>query len=203
MADNYVPDRLYDRLFRPWKLPIEDRALCVEDWWRVAYVCAVPHAGSMVDIGSGDGTLAAMVCSRRPDVTHMLCVEPDDRQAALIGERWKGWPIWQVVAHTLEIPDARHDGVLLCEVLEYCTLADGVALLAEAARIVRPGGRLTVTVPDPQGSRAIYPGHITLLNADQWRPLLADAGFAGWSVKYIRGADRQTIWLLMEVQRES
>ena len=45
-------------------------------------------------------------------------------------------------AERLELPDASFDAVLLHQVLE--VVADPVACLAEAARVLRPGGRISV-----------------------------------------------------------
>jgi SAM-dependent methyltransferase len=158
MEDDHIPDRLYDRLFRPWALPASVWPLCKEDWQRVYAVCAHPWAGDVLDVGSGDGTLAALVCSRNPLVGRMTCVEPDGAQRARGLLRWAGWPITWLA----ELPEAvasPFDGLLCCEVLEHVSRATGIDLLTRAVRLCRPGARVCVTTPDSTGSRAVFPGH--------------------------------------------
>ena len=54
-------------------------------------------------------------------------------------------PVGAASAGALPFPDSRFDAVILSEVLEH--LGDEAAALAEIRRVLKPGGRLLITVP--------------------------------------------------------
>jgi SAM-dependent methyltransferase len=175
MADDYVPDKLFARLFQPWTLPEAEWPLCREDWERVNLIASLPWMGTLLDFGAGDGTVAAMVCSRNPRVKGILCVEQDVtlRDRAWFWHR-QFWPIR--VEPTLPT-EGTYDGALCCEVLEHLTSAAGVLLLKDIHAVLKPGGMLCVTVPHKARSRATYPGHITDFTTDRLLEVVRAAGF--------------------------
>lgn len=171
---DYVPDHLFMRLFTPWLLPGNERALCAEDWARVNAITTLPWWGELLDFGSGDGTLAAMVCSRNPAVEKVYCVEKDD---ALIDLSLKIWPFHTQLRHKHRITESDFDGALCCEVLEHLTPEEGHKVLCDIKRVLKPGAMLCVTVPNQAGPRAAYPGHVREFTVAELARTVADAGF--------------------------
>ena len=169
-------DHLYERLFQPWALPEAEWPLAREDWQRVEAVCALPWQGRVLDIGSGDGTLGALVASRNPLVTQLWGVEPDPDQVAQADRLWHGWPAsWGSSWPPDVMP--RFDGALVAEVLEHLTPEDGLSLLRRVKAACRPGALVVVTVPNVGGSRADYPGHLRWFSSVDLDQLLQEAGF--------------------------
>ena len=112
--------------------------------------CAVPPrrralleglAGSVVEIGAGEGSAFGLY----PDtVTHVLAVEPDDYLRLLAEGKVPSAsvPVTVVAGSAEKIPvaDASMDAVVTSLVL--CSVADQATVLAEARRVLRPGGTL-------------------------------------------------------------
>jgi SAM-dependent methyltransferase len=84
----------------------------------------------------------------------------------------------------LPVPDASVDRVIASEVLEH--IPDDVTAFAEIARVLRPGGRVAVTVPRYGPERICWAlsdayhanegGHVRIYRADVVRTRLAAAG---------------------------
>jgi SAM-dependent methyltransferase len=87
----------------------------------------LPHGGAVLDIGSGDGQLAALLMARRPDL-RIRGVDVLVRQHAVI-------PTDSFDGRRLAHADATFDAALLVDVLHHAD--DPLALLREAARIAR------------------------------------------------------------------
>jgi 2-polyprenyl-3-methyl-5-hydroxy-6-metoxy-1,4-benzoquinol methylase len=194
---DYIPDHLYARLFQPWTLPAAEWPLAQEDWTRVRRIVDLPWKGQVLDVGSGDGTLGAMVCSHNPAVTALHAYEPDAAQVARARERWAGWPITAIEALDTQA-DASYDGALCCEVLEHLHEAEGIALLKTIRRLLKPGALFCATVPLNIGPRALYPGHVRQFSWLDFANAIYAGGFVAFPWQYTTiQHDSVSIWLLM------
>ena len=99
--------------------------------------------GDVLDIASGDGVLAELLA---PHAKSYVCVDASERVVSAARERLKPHRNVRVLIgdmHALELPDASFDLALLMQALTYSERP--AAAVAEAARLLRPGGRLVVT----------------------------------------------------------
>lgn len=98
------------------------------------------ETGDVLDVASGDGVLAELLA---PRACSIVCVDASERVVAAAQLRLKAFPNVEVRVgdmHALDLADARFDLVLLMHALTY---SERPALaIAEAARVLRPGGRL-------------------------------------------------------------
>jgi Methylase involved in ubiquinone/menaquinone biosynthesis len=98
--------------------------------------------GDVLDIASGDGVLAELLCRR---ARHVTCL---DRSAAVIEAARRRLAGQHDVAfetgdmHALPFDNDRFDQVFLLHALSYSATPRDA--LGEAARVLRPGGRLTL-----------------------------------------------------------
>ena len=91
--------------------------------------------GLVLDVGSADGPSAGWVRARSG---RRLCVDID------LGGLQSGSGVC-ASAEALPFPDAAFDVAVAFDVVEHC--ADRPLALAELARVLRPGGRLLMSVP--------------------------------------------------------
>ena len=98
-------------------------------------------SGRVVELGAGDGANFALYPET---VTEVIAVEPEPRFRAEAAEVAKNAPVPIRVepgtAEQLPVEDESVDAVLASLVL--CTVPDPAAALAEARRVIRPGGEL-------------------------------------------------------------
>ena len=104
-------------------------------------VDAVPDGRVVLDVGCGGGKMLRTIAKHRPNVVLLGC----DVQAP--GRANAGFEFQQLDPDRthLPYPDDAADVVLLFDVLEH--VREPRALVAEIARIVRPGGRFIAFVP--------------------------------------------------------
>jgi 2-polyprenyl-3-methyl-5-hydroxy-6-metoxy-1,4-benzoquinol methylase len=101
------------------------------------------HLGDVLDAGSGDGTIAALLAPRCRSVT---CLDHSEKIVQAARHRLSEFGNVSCETgdlHALPFPGARFDHVLLLNVLTYTK--DPALVLREAARVLRPGGDLTVS----------------------------------------------------------
>lgn len=121
--------------------------------------------GIVVEVGAGDG---ANFAHYPPEVRRVVAVEPDPylrgRACQAIGDR----PV-EIIdgdAAALDLPDGRADAVVFCLVL--CSVPEVAAALAEARRVLAPGGELRffehVQAPEKGITRRLQRG----LDATVW-----------------------------------
>jgi ubiquinone/menaquinone biosynthesis C-methylase UbiE len=98
-------------------------------------------SGRTLDIGAGTGVNAGLF---PPAVSELVLVEPDPHMLKQLRVKLEGSgegaAAIQARAEGLPFADGSVDTVVFTLVL--CTVPDPVAALAEAARVLRPGGRL-------------------------------------------------------------
>jgi len=108
--------------------------------------------GDVLDIASGDGVLAELLA---PHAKSILCVDASERVVAAARTRLK--PYRNVTVrlgdmHALDTGTRRFDLVLLTHALTYSE--QPAKAIAEAARVLRPGGRLLATTLGRHAHRA-------------------------------------------------
>jgi ArsR family transcriptional regulator len=99
--------------------------------------------GDVLDAGSGDGAIASLLAPRSRSVT---CLDHSPKVLQAARKRLAGLPNVAFAPgdlHQLPFANARFDQVLLLNVLTYAK--DPAQAVAEAARVLRPGGDLVIT----------------------------------------------------------
>jgi SAM-dependent methyltransferase len=141
-----------------------------------ALLAALPErAGRLLDIGTGTGRLLELVA---PRVETALGVDASREMLALararLAERGLAGrcAVRQADMYRLPLPDAAFDTVTLQMVLHYAE--EPAAALAEAARVLKPGGALVVVDLAPHDRAEIIERH-----KHRW-PGFDDAELAGW-----------------------
>ncbi len=101
------------------------------------------EVGDVLDIASGDGVLAELLA---PHANSILCLDASERVVTAARKRLKAQRNVEVSLgdmHALDVGDRRFDLVLLMHALTYSEQPGTV--IAEAARALKPGGRLLAT----------------------------------------------------------
>lgn len=105
----------------------------------------LPHGTkSVLDIGCGPGT--GLLCLRGR-VPERVGVDPDAGLIAIAEELDPTADHRVIDGARLPFADATFDAAILSEVLEHVGHQNKVAVVNEALRVLRPGGRLVVTSP--------------------------------------------------------
>lgn len=152
------------------------------------------RAGRVVDIGAGSGRAAIGVLLARPDITitaidiykgyfgiddntperfmrNARIAGVADRAEARVGD-----------ARALPLETGTYEGALSLAAIDHLPRADVPKALAEAARVLKPGGEFLLMVVNVDGwARFASPhaiGHHPGANPDRWRALLESAGFS-------------------------
>jgi SAM-dependent methyltransferase len=163
---------------RPTALSALRLRYCLED--------IAPARGTLIEVGCGAGAFAAAIARHRPD---LRVIGLDLSASALTAARASG--VRELVrgdAERLPLRDGAADVLVFFDVLEH--VARPEAMLAEAARVLRPGGMLHAFVPCEGSAYTLhglasrlgfspkerYGGHIQRLTAGDLRRGLAAAG---------------------------
>lgn len=120
----------------------------------------IVRLGDVLDVGSGDGTVAQLLAARSKSVT---CVDRSEKLIAAADDRLaRAKNVTCVVGDAAALPFERasFDQVLLFNVL--CHVEEPARVVAEAARVLRRGGDLAVITLAAHDHRAITApyGHI-------------------------------------------
>ena len=183
-----------------------------EGRWRSALLnrvaAGLPRNGTAVDVGAGTGTFAIALAGRRPDVT-AIAIDGDesilDLARAKPGSERVDWRTG--LANELPLEDESADMVTMSLVLHHLSPKTKRAALAEARRVLRPGGQLHVADWGPQTDLAMRLVFRHLLqrvdgvrntqeHADGRIPgIIAEAGFS-----HVRSYDSlRTMWGSLEL----
>ena len=113
----------------------------------VARLCELGARGRMLDIGTGPGHIPLLVCARLPEARvvgvdlsrNMLALAERHRAASEHAARLE---FRSADAKGLDFADASFDAVFSNTILHH--IPDPTPFLAEAARVLRPGGALLI-----------------------------------------------------------
>ncbi|HZU65935.1 MAG TPA: class I SAM-dependent methyltransferase [Ktedonobacteraceae bacterium] len=153
--------------------------------WRAAEVAALREQvfePPVLDLGCGDGLVTSMVLSKVE-----IGLDPDEKVLERAAQRHVYERFEAVPAEEMRLPDASIGTVLSNSVLEHLPCLD--AVLAEVARVLRPGGHLIFTCPTEAFSRwLVLPSaryaawrnrqlrHLNLWPTERWIEHLNNAG---------------------------
>jgi SAM-dependent methyltransferase len=123
--------------------------------WEALARTALPllKPGDVLDIASGDGVLAELLA---PHSHRYVCIDTSPRVVAAATERLRRFANVEVREgdmHALPFDDASFDLVVLMHALTYSTKP--AQAVAEAARVLKPGGRLLLSSLAKHEHRAV------------------------------------------------
>ncbi|MGE5180406.1 MAG: class I SAM-dependent methyltransferase, partial [Acidobacteriota bacterium] len=121
----------------------------------------LPGAGDVLEVGSGDGKILRTFAQQRPQLRLAGCDVRD------WSEPHAGIEFRRIVSRELPYGDASFDAVVIVDTLEH--VDDPEFLVAEVARVLRPGGRFVAFVPVEGEPRSAYALYRRLLGADLYR----------------------------------
>jgi SAM-dependent methyltransferase len=132
--------------------------------WEALARSALPllEPGDVLDIASGDGVLAELLA---PHAGRYVCVDSSPRVVAAARERLRRFRNVEVLEgdmHALPFTEPGFDLVVLMHALTYAEKP--AQAVAEAARVLRPGGRLLLSSLARHGHRNVVEayGHVNL-----------------------------------------
>jgi len=132
--------------------------------WEALARSALPlmQAGDVLDIASGDGVLAELIA---PHARRYVCLDASSKVVLAASERLRrlgNVEVREGDMHALPFDDAQFDLVVLMHALTYSD--DPATAVAEAARTLRPGGRLLLTSLAKHEHRTVVEayGHVNL-----------------------------------------
>jgi ArsR family transcriptional regulator len=120
------------------------------------------ETGDVLDIASGDGVLAELLA---PHARRYVCIDSSRRVVSAAAERlrqYRNVEVREADMHALPFDAASFDLVVLMHALTYA--AKPAQAVAEAARVLRPGGRLLLSSLARHEHRAAVEayGHVNL-----------------------------------------
>lgn len=157
-----------------------------ERYRQIAAVLA-PTAGRVLDVGCHDGAGGRSLRALRPSLhlTGMDCVE-----GFLNGPQSRIYDECLLATSTdIPAPDGSFDAVIAAEFIEHLEPADVAGSLREFQRLLKPGGQVILTTPNPSyiklkltGKTVIGGSHLSEHPAKQLAQTLRSIGFDGIEV---------------------
>lgn len=129
----------------PESIPTRPRLLSHVGRWGRARRWLPDDATRVLDVGCAFGYGSAAVVASGPAGRVIVGVEHDPQLLEQAGRLFPWLPVIDADVGELPIPDSCADAVLLLDVIEH--VAEPQHAIAEAARVLRPGGALVVSVP--------------------------------------------------------
>ena len=138
---------------------------------------------SFLEIGCGSGHFLAYL--RDKGVAEFLGIDHDSALAshvpAMLADHFRVADVWEFLESNSG--ERRFDRIVMLDVLEHFTAEDGARLLGGLARILRPGGRIVIRVPNmssPWGAQYQFGDltHRAAYNPTSMRQLAAASGYA-------------------------
>ena len=112
---------------------------------RARFVAATPAAGALLDLGSSDGETLGHIAELRPDLRLFAADKAGQPEKYPAGCEFQRADLER---ERLAWPDRSMDGITCMHLIEH--LNDLTLLLAEAARLLKPGGRIYFETPHPK-----------------------------------------------------
>lgn len=157
----------------------------------------LPRIGRVLEVGCGAGRILRALGELRPELTLVGC-DVSGAALAALAERAPRIETRQASGDAIPAAASEFDAVLVIDVLEH--VADPARLLAEAHRVLAPGGVLHLHVPcegDPRslwrwlpgqagasGLKRRYGGHLHRFRRDEILRRVEAAGFRILRVRY-------------------
>ena len=147
-------------------------------------------AGDVVELGCGSGDLAGLIHASGHRV---LGVDMNAGKIAAARRNYPGVDFVQADITAFTAPDASFDTAVLAEVLEHVPAPVGDRMLDRAWRLIRPGGRLIVSVP--HANLVPHRNHVREFTVGSLSRLLRRYG------KPVFSADQPFKWMLAYVEK--
>jgi SAM-dependent methyltransferase len=138
----------------------------------------------VVDLACGTGFVARVAAARVGDTGHVVGVDINPLMVAE-ARRVTGLPVIEAPAESTGLPGSRHDAVFCQQGIQYVT--EPAALLQEARRLFRPGGRILLSVWSDFDRNPFRAGQLAAMEP-YLTPSPVDA-FRRTSVRSLGGAD--------------
>jgi ubiquinone/menaquinone biosynthesis C-methylase UbiE len=182
--------RIYD-----WQLPLERAALAA-----AAELAAPSESDRLLDVATGTGGLLRELSRRGRPPAEVVGIDRSTSMLAVASGKGlpTGWRLLESDAEGLPFQDDRFDVVTACYLLHLLDREARARIIAELARVVRPGGRVvTVTVesrrpaaravlarlPKRSGLRPLDPSHeLRAAGLEPLRTKFVRDGWPSWCV---------------------
>jgi len=144
--------------------------------------------GKVIEMGCGEGHLTKMIWDRQLDV---VGVDISKMKIARARDQYPAISFMQSDVLDLTLPEQGFDSVVLAEILEHISDDVGTQMLSKAGQLLRPGGRLIVSVPNEDCIP--HPNHIRQFNRRTMKEMMQPFG------RPRLVTDQPFKWLLMYV----